>query len=180
MRELEECKAEIFRRGNEKKIIRARRKKVTLSIVLPIFVCVMLIGFFPTIGILPPTDGGDTVDTGGSLDGGYGDSVGGIQQFSLASVEASEDGFLLYNKRIFVGEDFERIYSAIYRIVNDHNGSAILPDGDPDAKNDFTITFIGSNSEKRFAIRGNFLIYDGIQRSLSDEELLKIKAVIEA
>ena len=55
MRTINECKAEIFRRGNEKKAKKAKQRKFLLSLVLPTFVSLTIICSLPLL-IYPPSD----------------------------------------------------------------------------------------------------------------------------
>ena len=176
MRELNECKAEIFRRGDEKKSIRAQRKRTFVSVLLPIFLCAVIIGVLPSLDIPFPTDRTETgapSDTiGGLLDGGMENEK---IPFSVAIVEVERDGYLPYGKKTLTANDFECLYTLICEIISDSDGFATFPEGEVITEVDCTLTFIGNNTEIKFVISGNFLIYNNIQRSLSDDELTKIK-----
>ncbi|MBQ2810319.1 MAG: hypothetical protein IJF11_05445 [Clostridia bacterium] len=177
MRTINECKAEIFRRGNEKKAKKAKQRKFLLSLVLPTFVSLTIICSLPLL-IYPPSDEKGDPGATGTLDGGA--NVGSITDFPYTSAEiAGGEKCFPYGKKILTDDDVKNAYYAINRVMDENDSIHFIPEQAPSEEEKYTITFIGYSVEEKFTLNGSYLIYNEEAYILSSEELVLLKQALK-
>lgn len=175
MRDLNECKAEIFRRSDEKLEIRRRKLKRVLYTTLPVIVCVIAGAAI----ILPNTlfVKSDSEKPNGFMGG----DEPGVAEEAFLSVEKNGEVLM----RVTDSEDTRNSYNGISELFEakaESSGGTISPeigvgsvDGDsnPDC---YTFTFLIDGEEERFVLSGNTLkrVSTGEKITVSPERLEEI------
>lgn len=180
MRTLNECKAEIFRRSDEKLEIRRRKRKRVLYTTLPVIVCV----FACAAIILPNTlflksDSGkpDDFAPNGSVEA----DEPGVNEEAFLCVEKNGEVLM----RVTDSEDTRNSYNGISELFEakaESSGDTISPEigvgsvGGDSNHDCYTFTFSIDGEEEKFVLSGDTLkrVSTGEKITVSPERLEEI------
>lgn len=181
MRELDECKAEIFRRSKNRKKERREKRNRILAISIPLVICFIVFSVIVLMEIMPAKDNGTTNN--------------GNRVCSYMAVE-------IENKKNMKSEiqnitdtvEIDKIFSVIHSIYIDAkeeavpteetflspDDSVIMPNGAFEF-NGCVITFRGDNGSKVvYTLKENVLrnVYEDINVIINDLQLAELKTIL--
>lgn len=173
MRELNECKAEIFRRSEKRIKERKRKRNRLIAFCVPLCICLAVISTSINFGMMGAKSGDSETFAGRE------EKSTDISNF--IKVEISNRDQSAENYKIIT--DSDKINSILILLDSDadENGSAVNPEDNSSGDFDYLITFTDRNGyEAVYKIKGNILfdVNSNNQKHISDEQLTELITIL--